>query len=92
LRRVSVKPREGLRGFVFRASVRFADRRTLHRSLPHRQHRLAGEICTRSYALMPGYWNDPTATAAAIDGQGWMHTGDIGALDAAPYLTIVGRI
>ncbi|HKP64219.1 MAG TPA: AMP-binding protein [Polyangiales bacterium] len=52
----------------------------------------AGEVCTRGYALMPGYWNDRAATAAAIDAEGWMHTGDLGVLDGDGYLNIVGRI
>jgi fatty-acyl-CoA synthase len=41
---------------------------------------------------MPGYWNDRPATEAAIDAEGWMHTGDVGTLDADGYLNIVGRI
>jgi fatty-acyl-CoA synthase len=51
-----------------------------------------GEVCTRGYAVMHGYWNDEGATAAAIDEAGWMHTGDVGTLDADGYLNIVGRI
>jgi fatty-acyl-CoA synthase len=51
-----------------------------------------GEVCTRGYAVMHGYWNDPRATSAAIDEAGWMHTGDLGTLDADGYLNIVGRI
>ena len=51
-----------------------------------------GEICTRGYALMPGYWENPSATQLAIDAQGWMHTGDLGMLDAEGYLNVVGRI
>jgi acyl-CoA synthetase (AMP-forming)/AMP-acid ligase II len=42
--------------------------------------------------LMLGYLDDPEATAAAIDGDGWLHTGDAGRLDAAGYLTITGRL
>jgi fatty-acyl-CoA synthase len=53
---------------------------------------IAGEICTRGYALMRGYWDDPASTEAAIDAEGWMHTGDIGTLDEDGYLNIVGRI
>ena len=51
-----------------------------------------GEICTRGYAVMPGYWENAAATSAAIDVDGWMHTGDLGTLDAGGYLNIVGRI
>jgi fatty-acyl-CoA synthase len=51
-----------------------------------------GEICTRGYALMRGYWEDPAATRAAIDADGYMHTGDLGTLDEQGYLNIVGRI
>jgi fatty-acyl-CoA synthase len=51
-----------------------------------------GELCTRGYSVMLGYWNDPQATAAAIDPARWMHTGDLATIDAAGYLNIVGRI
>lgn len=53
---------------------------------------VAGEICTRGYALMPGYWEDDAATKAAIDDEGFMHTGDLGMMDRDGYLNIVGRI
>jgi fatty-acyl-CoA synthase len=53
---------------------------------------IPGEICTRGYALMPGYWEDAAATSDAIDADGFMHTGDLGVLDADGYLNIVGRI
>jgi fatty-acyl-CoA synthase len=53
---------------------------------------IPGEICTRGYALMPGYWQDAAATSGAIDADGFMHTGDLGVLDADGYLNIVGRI
>jgi fatty-acyl-CoA synthase len=52
----------------------------------------AGEICTRSYAVMHGYHDMPDATAAAIDAQGWLHTGDLGTMDTRGYCRIVGRI
>ncbi len=51
-----------------------------------------GEFCTRGYSVMLGYWNDDTATAAAIDRARWMHTGDLAVMDDAGYLNIVGRI
>lgn len=50
-----------------------------------------GEICTRGYAVMLGYWDDPERTDEAIDGEGWMHTGDLGSIDAEGYCNIVGR-
>jgi len=52
----------------------------------------AGEVCTRGYSVMRGYWDDPERTAEAIDAEGWMHTGDLGTIDDAGYGNIVGRI
>ena len=52
----------------------------------------AGEFCTRGYSVMTGYWNDPERTAAAIDADGWMHTGDLGVMADDGYVNIVGRI
>jgi fatty-acyl-CoA synthase len=52
----------------------------------------SGELCTRGYAVMLGYWNDPDKTAEAIDSDGWMHTGDLGVIDEEGYGNIVGRI
>ena len=52
----------------------------------------AGEVCVRGYNTMAGYWQDPPATADAIDAEGWMHTGDLGTIDAGGYLRIVGRL
>jgi fatty-acyl-CoA synthase len=51
-----------------------------------------GELCTRGYSVMPGYWDDAERTAEAIDRAGWMHTGDLATLDADGYCNIVGRI
>ena len=52
----------------------------------------SGEICTRGYAVMKGYFNNPEATANAIDRAGWLHTGDLGSMDAAGYCRILGRL
>src|SRR3954454_14082828 len=52
----------------------------------------AGELCTRGYSVMPGYWNDPEATAGAIDRAHWMHSGDLATMDEEGYVNIVGRI
>ncbi|WP_309604096.1 AMP-binding protein [Phenylobacterium sp.] len=51
-----------------------------------------GELCTRGYSVMVGYWDDPKRTAEAIDASGWMHTGDLATLDADGCGNIVGRI
>jgi fatty-acyl-CoA synthase len=51
-----------------------------------------GELCTRGYSVMAGYWEDPERTAEAIDSDGWMHTGDLAAMDEAGYVSIIGRI
>ncbi len=53
---------------------------------------VAGELCTRGYNVMPGYWNDDERTRGAIDAARWMHTGDLAVIDAEGYCTIVGRI
>lgn len=52
----------------------------------------SGEVCTRGYSVMIGYWNDEAATRTAIDTSGWMHTGDLGTMDDEGYVNIVGRI
>jgi fatty-acyl-CoA synthase len=51
-----------------------------------------GELCTRGYSVMLGYWGDAERTAESLDAEGWMHTGDLGTIDAAGYGNIVGRI
>lgn len=51
-----------------------------------------GELCTRGYSVMKGYWGDPERTAEAIDAEGWMHTGDLATIDAEGYCNIVGRV
>ncbi|WP_072687383.1 AMP-binding protein [Rhodococcus marinonascens] len=51
-----------------------------------------GELCTRGYSVMLGYWSNPEKTAEAIDAGRWMHTGDIGVMDSESYVAITGRI
>jgi fatty-acyl-CoA synthase len=51
-----------------------------------------GELCTRGYSVMLGYWNDAERTREAIDAAGWMHTGDLAIIDAEGYCNIVGRV
>lgn len=51
----------------------------------------AGEICTRGYSVMLGYWDDEARTAEVLDADGWMHTGDLATLDAKGFCRIVGR-
>jgi len=51
-----------------------------------------GEICARSYAVMIGYNDNPKATAAAIDAKGWLHTGDLGTMDAQGFVRVTGRV
>jgi fatty-acyl-CoA synthase len=58
--------------------------RTVERGVP-------GELLTRGYSVMAGYWNEPERTAEAVDAHGWMHTGDLATMDEDGYLNIVGR-
>ena len=51
-----------------------------------------GEMCTRGYSVMLGYWNNPQATAQSIDSAHWMHTGNLATMDHEGYINIVGRI
>lgn len=51
-----------------------------------------GELCTRGYSVMMGYWEDPGRTGEAIDSDGWMHTGDLATIDDDGYCHIVGRV
>ncbi|MBS0380386.1 MAG: AMP-binding protein [Proteobacteria bacterium] len=53
---------------------------------------VAGELLTRGYSVMRGYWGEPERTAEAIDAAGWMHTGDLAVIDADGYCNIVGRV
>ena len=52
----------------------------------------SGELCTRGYSVMHGYWEDEPRTREAIDAEHWMHTGDLATMDAEGYVNIVGRI
>jgi fatty-acyl-CoA synthase len=83
------------------------DRRvsTVGRTLPHLESKIVdpdtgltvtrgtpGELCTRGYSVMLGYWDQPEKTAEVIDGARWMHTGDLGVMDDEGYVNITGRI
>lgn len=77
---------------------------TVGRVMPHVQVKIVdsegrcvprgeqGELCTRGYSVMKGYWDDPEQTRAVIDGDGWMHTGDLAVLDEQGYAKITGRL
>jgi fatty-acyl-CoA synthase len=52
----------------------------------------AGELCTRGYSVMRGYWGEDELTAEAIDRAGWMHSGDLAVIDSHGFCNIVGRI
>ncbi len=52
----------------------------------------SGELCTRGYSVMHGYWGDEAKTTEAVDEEGWMHTGDLATMDEQGYVNIVGRI
>jgi len=77
---------------------------TVGRVLPHTEIKIVdpesrivpvgtpGELLTRGYCVMPGYWNDPRKTAEAIDAAHWIRSGDIATLDGAGYCNIVGRL
>ncbi|NYF96659.1 AMP-binding protein [Janibacter cremeus] len=78
---------------------------TVGRSMPHIETKVvdpvsgvplprgeAGELCTRGYSVMLGYWEQPDKTAEAIDDARWMHTGDVATMDEHGYVNIVGRI
>jgi len=55
-------------------------------------HATVGELCTRGYLLMTGYFDNPKATAATIDTDGWLHTGDLATMDSRGYVRITGRL
>jgi fatty-acyl-CoA synthase len=77
---------------------------TVGRVLPHLEVKIVdergeivprgerGELCTRGYSVMLGYWDDPAKTGEAIDADGWMHSGDLATIDDAGYCNIVGRL
>ena len=78
---------------------------TVGRNLPHQEVKIVdpedgrtlplgavGEICFRGYHVMRGYYADPQATASAIDPRGWLHSGDLGTMDAEGYVRITGRL
>ena len=58
-------------------------------TVPRGEH---GELCTRGYSVMLGYWEQPDKTSEAIDADGWMHTGDLATMDSEGYVNITGRI
>ena len=78
---------------------------TVGKNLPHQEVKIVstesgqtvpinsiGEICFRGYHIMRGYYNDPEATARAIDENGWLHSGDLGQMDREGYVQITGRL
>ncbi|MCZ2404770.1 AMP-binding protein [Paenarthrobacter sp. Z7-10] len=77
---------------------------TVGRTMPHLEGKIidaagltvergeVGELCTKGYAVMAGYWDQPDKTAEAIDSEGWMHTGDLAGMDNDGYIIIEGRI
>lgn len=78
---------------------------TVGRTMPHLENKIVeprtgntvergaiGELCTRGYSVISGYWNEPEKTQEAIDGEGWIHTGDLASMDAEGYITVEGRI
>jgi len=79
--------------------------RTVGRSMPEVEVRIVnpetgeeaargaqGEVCCRGYNVMKGYYNNPDATAQAIDPDGWLHSGDLGTMDDDGYVAITGRL
>ena len=77
---------------------------TVGRAMPHTEVKIIdelghiapigtpGEVCARGYCVMQGYWQDQEKTAATIDNDGWLHSGDLGVMDQEGYVSIVGRI
>jgi fatty-acyl-CoA synthase len=56
------------------------------------EHGQVGEICFRGYHIMQGYHGDAEATRLAVDARGWLHSGDLGSMDAEGYVQITGRL
>lgn len=78
---------------------------TVGRTMPHLENKIVnvgtgetvkrgqiGELCTRGYSVISGYWNEPERTQEAIDNEDWIHTGDLASMDANGYITVEGRI
>jgi fatty-acyl-CoA synthase len=78
---------------------------TVGRTMPHLENRIIdpqtgdmaargeiGELCTRGYSVISGYWDEPEKTRDAIDDEGWIHTGDLASMDKEGYITVEGRI
>ncbi|TDW29557.1 AMP-binding protein [Cryobacterium psychrophilum] len=78
---------------------------TVGRTMPHLENKIVdpqtgdtlergeiGELCTRGYSVISGYWNEPEKTKEAIDEEGWIHTGDLATMDTEDYITVEGRI
>ncbi|MDH6237908.1 AMP-binding protein [Cryobacterium sp. CG_9.6] len=78
---------------------------TVGRTMPHLENKIVnpltgdtverdeiGELCTRGYSVISGYWNEPDKTREAIDEESWIHTGDLASMDAEGYITVEGRI
>ena len=78
---------------------------TVGRTMPHLENKIIdittgetvtrgqiGELCTRGYSVISGYWNEPDKTRDAIDHENWIHTGDLASMDTHGYITVEGRI
>ena len=78
---------------------------TVGRTMPHLENKIVnittgetvergkiGELCTRGYSVISGYWNEPDKTRDAIDQEDWIHTGDLASMDTHGYITVEGRI
>jgi fatty-acyl-CoA synthase len=78
--------------------------KTVGRAVPHIEVKIVdedgdvvpvgerGDICSRGYAVMKGYWGDPKKTAETVDADGWLHSGDLGVMDEDGYVQVVGRL